>query len=182
MHRRVVRTPDVIKIDHSVLGSVQYLECLDAELGPELVHGAHDDSDELVEVDLAVSRIVEAFEKRRQIFSFDVDTEILNRLVKLVRVQRATSVVVHDFELAPKSNDATTATSLQLLTESLDQDGLEARHLLGTLDHDPRRLLSCSALHRLWLRSTHFLLKLALLFGALLIFSFKHTGSSSCAS
>ena len=89
MHPSIVTSLNVFQVQDSILIVVYLSEGFDTDLGPEVVHWSHNDSDELVEVDLTIISIVKTFEQSCNIFCFNINTEIMNSLVELVGIKTA---------------------------------------------------------------------------------------------
>ena len=181
MHGGIISTSDVFQGHLTVLCSVKNFKCLDAQVCSELIHGTDNHTDELVVVDLTVVVVVKAAEERSEILSLYIYAKVRDCFVEFIRVKCTIAIIVHNFKLAPKADNAATSTSFQFFTESFDEDRLEAWHFLGTRDRDTRGLLCrCSGCgsHRLCrLRAADFLLILAQLCLSRAILTLVHLGS-----
>ena len=96
----IVGALNIIDIDFSIARSIEDLESLDCELCAEVIHWANDHTDEFIKVNLSVSIDIEASEERGEILRLHLDSEVLDRFIKLVWVQSSAAIVVHNLELA----------------------------------------------------------------------------------
>ena len=112
MHRCIVRALDVLKCDDSIARFIQNLECFNAELSAEVVHWPDNHANELIEIYFSVTIYVKALEKCGQIFCLNFNAKVLDCLIELIRVESATTIVIHDLELATKTDNSSTAATL----------------------------------------------------------------------
>ena len=106
MHLGVVTTFDVCNIENSILIYVDQLECLNAYLCPELIQWSDNHTNELIEINFTISTVIETFEKSHLIFLVDIDSEVTNGLVEFIWIECARAIVIHDFELTGKTDQA----------------------------------------------------------------------------
>ena len=130
----IVFSLNVVNIKHTIAIEVNLLKGFLRKLSSELVHGTHNHSDELIEVNISIAVDIEGLEQVVDVFLINVNLEILDTLSEFLKVQRSRVVIVHYLELSSESDQSSAASSLQLASESLDQDRLELGDLLSLLD------------------------------------------------
>jgi hypothetical protein len=100
----------------------------------ERSHFTNNNSEKFIEVDFTASISIHRLEKALNIDVFDVNIEIMDGLGKFIDAQLAIAVVVKDFKLSLKTDDASASTVSQCLSESSDEDALELWNDLWTFD------------------------------------------------
>ncbi len=121
----VVFALDVLNVKHTISAEIYLLERLLNKLGPELIHGAYHDSDELIKTDLPTAVDIKRFKQTVDVLWVNIDLEILNALLKLIKIKRTRVIVVHNLELPSEANESSTTSTLQLFSKSLYKDSLE---------------------------------------------------------
>jgi hypothetical protein len=121
----VVFALDVLNIKHTVSAEIYLLERLLNKLGPELIHGTYHDPDELIKTDLPTAVDIKSLEETVDVLWVNIDLEIFNALLKLIKIKRTRVIVVHNLELPSEANESSTTSTLQLFSKSLHKDSLE---------------------------------------------------------
>ena len=109
--RSVIGAANVINVDDTIASPVQLLERFERQIRSELIHGADQNPQELVEFDLPVTRVVEALEESGQVLCLNIDAKVTDGLVEFVGIQSTAAIVVHDFKLAAEADYAAATTS-----------------------------------------------------------------------
>ena len=112
----IVALTDIVDVKDATAIDVNDLERLLDERLTSTVHWAHDLPQELVVDDLAVVIRVEPIEDGLDLKAVVSDAVALERLLELLAVERARTVVVHDLERLAEVEDTAGTTRLNPLT------------------------------------------------------------------
>ena len=117
----LVDTSDVVDVDHATAIRVHLVEGSHDDSLAGSVHGATDGAQELIVLNQTTSVEVKVVEQGLDLTLRETEHVVLHGLVELELVKRQRVVVVHDAELLGKTDNAAGTTSLQLVTEALEQ-------------------------------------------------------------
>ena len=115
----IVALTDIVDVKDATAIDVNDLERLLDERLTSTVHWAHDLPQELVVDDLAVVIRVEPIEDGLDLKAVVSDAVALERLLKLLAVEGARTVVVHDLERLAEVKDTAGTTRLNPLTHAV---------------------------------------------------------------
>ena len=117
----VVSVADVVVVNFTAAVSVELRVCAFHQGYTLGCHRSLDHAQELVIVDGAVSVLVEGLEQRLYVDIGEIKAGLLASLGKLLQVESARSVVIHDLEDAANADDRPGTSAEHLLTEGFDQ-------------------------------------------------------------
>jgi len=120
MHTGVVFVTQIGNREDTVSVEVERLESSDHNLLSEKTQWALYYSHELVEVNHAIAIYIEGFEQTVNVLGVNIDTKIVDCFCEFVLIKSTRVVVVHDFETASETNQASVAPLNHLRSKSLN--------------------------------------------------------------